>query len=81
MRKFFISYTGASIDWLVFIGILMLACFVVGVFVVWFTVFRIPGKRRRKRRHHHRRKGPTLAELGGLPPRRDEKKRDPQPPS
>ncbi|MGC9940779.1 MAG: hypothetical protein ABSE48_03035 [Verrucomicrobiota bacterium] len=80
MRKFFLSSTAASVDWLVFLAILLAVCLVIGVFVVWFTVFRKQGKRRRKRRHHHRRQGLTLAELGGLPPRRDESKTDTQPP-
>jgi NADH:ubiquinone oxidoreductase subunit 5 (subunit L)/multisubunit Na+/H+ antiporter MnhA subunit len=80
MRRFFLSSTGAATDWLVFIAILTLVCFFIGIFVVWFTVFRKPGKRRRKRRRHHHHVSPTLAELGGLPPRRDENKIDSQPP-
>jgi hypothetical protein len=43
-------------------------------------VFRKPGRKRKRHRHRHRR-GPTLADLGGLPPRRDEKKTDLEPPS
>jgi hypothetical protein len=81
MREFFISSTGAEMDWLIFIGMLLLICLFVGIFVVWFTVFRKSGKKRRKRRHHHRRhSSPTLAELGGLPPRREENDTDSPPP-
>jgi hypothetical protein len=40
--------------------------------LVWFVAFR--KKRKRKRRHHNHEKhplNPTLAETGGLPPKRD----------
>ncbi len=68
-------------DWLIYLSVLLVICFFIGVLVVWFTVFRKTGKKRRKRRHHHRRHtSPTLADLGGLPPRRDEKDTD-SPPS
>ena len=80
MRRFLLSYTGTSLDWLVFIAILILICFFVGIFVVWFTVFRKPGRKRKRHRHRHRR-GPTLADLGGLPPRRVEKDTDLDPPT
>jgi hypothetical protein len=81
MRRFFLSYTGVSLDWLVFIGILMLVCLAIGIFVVWYTVLRKPGRKRKRRHHHRRRRSPTLADLGGLPPRREEKDTDSSPPS
>ena len=40
--------------------------------LIWFVMFR--KKRKRKRKHHNheaRQLNPTLAECGGLPPRRD----------
>ena len=40
--------------------------------MIWFLAFRT--KRKRKHRHHDREKrpiNPTLAETGGLPPKRD----------
>ncbi len=44
-----------------------------GGVLIWFLFFR--KKRKRKRRHHHHREkrqlNPTLAEIGGLPPKRD----------
>jgi NADH:ubiquinone oxidoreductase subunit 5 (subunit L)/multisubunit Na+/H+ antiporter MnhA subunit len=70
MREFFNSSSEASIDWLVFIAILLAVCFAIGIFIIWFTVFRKKGKKRRKHRHHRHRKNPTLAETGGLPPKR-----------
>ncbi len=80
MRKFFLSYDDTTMDWLVFLGILLLACMCIAVFAVWFTIFRKQGKRRRKRRHHRHHKSPSLAELGGLPPRREENETGPVPP-
>jgi len=41
--------------------------------LIWFLMFR--KKRKRKRRHHSHEKrqlNPTLAECGGLPPKRDD---------
>ena len=81
MRHFFIYSYGVSADWLIFLVMLMLICFAVGVFVVWFTVFRHKGKKRRKRRHHHHRdgRGIPLSAKGGLPPRREEPRDVPPP--
>lgn len=80
MRQFFISSTGADLNWLIFIGLLLLICSFTGIFVIWFTLFRGKKKGRRKRRHRHHRNNPSLAEIGGLPPRREDKKTDPPPP-
>jgi ABC-type nickel/cobalt efflux system permease component RcnA len=75
IREFFITANGVQADWLIFLGILLLVCIAVGLFVVWATVFRNRGKKRRKRRHrhHHDRKQPgsPLSAGGGLPPRRE----------
>jgi len=41
--------------------------------LIWFLMFR--KKRKRKRKHHSHEKrqlNPTLAECGGLPPKRDD---------
>ena len=79
MDEFFTSAAGASLNWLVFIGLMLLICFFTGIFVVWFTLFRGKKKRRRKHRHRHRQNNPSLAEIGGLPPRREDKKTGPPP--
>jgi hypothetical protein len=73
MNPFEMPTTGKSADWLIF-GVMLLAIGLpVGAFVIWWTVFRKNSQRqRRKRRQRHRRqRNPTLAETGGLPPRRD----------
>jgi uncharacterized iron-regulated membrane protein len=64
------SANSPVIDWLVFIAVLLPICLAIGGFVVWLKVLR-KNKAKRKRKHrHHRRTNPTLAETGGLPPKR-----------
>lgn len=77
------SSSGSSASWLIFIGIMVAACFVIAFAVVWFTVLRKSsgGKKRRKNRNRRHQKNPSLAELGGLPPVRTEKKTDGSKPS
>ena len=58
--------------WLNFLAVA--GCMLLGAFgvLIWYVFFR--KKRKRKYRHHHREKhplNPTLAETGGLPPKRD----------
>jgi heme/copper-type cytochrome/quinol oxidase subunit 2 len=53
------------------------------VAMVWILFFRKNAQRRRRRRHHHgdrRQPYPTLAQIGGLPPaRQDDKFSEEQP--
>ena len=59
------------VSWLIFGSFLLLVCVAVGGFVVWLKMGRhSKGKHRRKRHRHHRHTNPTLAESGGLPPKR-----------
>ncbi len=82
MREFFTSSESSGSDWLVFLAILLLVGFAIACLVIWLTLFRNKGKKRRKNRNRRRQKNPTLAETGGLPPIRTEKKSDaPKPPS
>jgi hypothetical protein len=64
-------------QWLNFLamaGGLLLGTFAV---LIWFLAHRKKRKRKRKPRHHEKRRlNPTLAEAGGLPPAREEKKTD-----
>jgi ABC-type nickel/cobalt efflux system permease component RcnA len=73
MREFFITANSDSADWLIFLGMLLLICLAIGIFVIWFTIFRNKGKKRRKRHHHrhHDHQGSPLSARGGLPPRRE----------
>jgi len=67
------------IEWLGFILFLLLICVCLAGFIVWLKVGR-SGKGKRKRRHKHRRSlNPTLAQTGGLPPRRDPNQPPPRP--
>jgi hypothetical protein len=59
------------IQWLGFILFLLLLFVCLGGVIVWVNLAK-RGKTKRKRRHrHHRPLNPTLAQTGGLPPRRD----------
>lgn len=73
MRELFLAANSDSADWLIFLGMLLLICLGIGIFVVWFTIFRNKGKKRRKRHHHRHRHHPgsPLSARGGLPPRRE----------
>jgi len=60
------------LQWLGFIVFLVLFFVCLGGLIVWLQV-RQAGKSKRKRRkhRHHRTINPTLAQVGGLPPKRD----------
>jgi hypothetical protein len=59
------------LQWLGFILFLLLLFICLGGVIVWLNLAK-KGKTKRKRRHrHHRPLNPTLAQTGGLPPRRD----------
>jgi len=58
-------------QWLVFVGFLLLLCVALGGFFVWLKVGKGQKKRRKRKHKHHHRINPTLAETGGLPPKRD----------
>ena len=72
MKHFYMpSADSPVIDWLVFIAFLLLLSLCLGGFFVWLTMIK-SGKSKRKRKHrHHRPTNPTLAQIGGLPPKRD----------
>jgi hypothetical protein len=67
-------------QWANFLAMAIAILFAAAGSLVWFLTFR--KKRKRKRRHHHREKrqlNPTLAELGGLPPKRGPDQPSPEP--
>jgi hypothetical protein len=67
------------IQWLGFVLFLLLLCICLGAFFVWLTKAR-SGRSKRKRKHrHHRPLNPTLAQTGGLPPKRDPNQPPPGP--
>jgi uncharacterized iron-regulated membrane protein len=75
MNHFFMPSAGSPVmDWLIFAAILLLICLGIAGFFVWLKVFRQKRKKSqpKKRKHrHHRHTNPTLAQTGGLPPKRD----------
>ena len=70
MKSFFLpNADNPAIQWLGFILFLVLVCVCIGGFVVWLKTTKSKPKRKHKHRHH-RPTNPTLAETGGLPPKR-----------
>jgi hypothetical protein len=73
MNPIALPATARSADWLIFGAMLLAIGLPVAAIVGWWVLFRNkPKKPRRKRRQRHSRQhNPTLAETGGLPPKRD----------
>jgi uncharacterized iron-regulated membrane protein len=79
MKTFFSSATNPVLQWLVFLGVMLLLCVALGGLIIWLRTARA-GKPHRKRRHRrHRHSNPTLAQAGGLPPKRDPNQPPPGP--
>ena len=72
MNPFELPTNNASSDWLIFVAILLAGGIGIACFIIWIFLFRKSGKKRHKRdRRHHRKINPTLAQTGGLPPKRE----------
>ena len=72
MKSWFLpSADSPVLEWVGFLLFLLLLCLCLGLFIVWLQARGHKGKRRRRKHRHHRRAYPTLAETGGLPPKRD----------
>ena len=73
MNPFALPTTGNTTDWLIFAATLLAIGLLIAGVVIWIAVFRGKSKkkRRKRRQRHQRQHNPTLAETGGLPPRRD----------
>ena len=67
------------VQWLEFIGFLLLLFICVGGFIVWFQIARSSKAKRKRKHRHHRPTNPTLAQTGGLPPKRDPDQAPPGP--
>jgi NADH:ubiquinone oxidoreductase subunit 5 (subunit L)/multisubunit Na+/H+ antiporter MnhA subunit len=70
MKALDFQSSSQSVDWMIFVGLLVAMAIPVFCFVIWLLLFRQPGKKRSKHRkhRHHRPLNPTLAQTGGLPP-------------
>jgi hypothetical protein len=80
MKSWFLPNADSPlIEWLGFIFFLLLLCVCLGGFVVWLKVGRDKPAKRKRRHRHHRPTNPTLAQTGGLPPRRDPNQPPPGP--
>ena len=66
------SASSVVMQWLGFTAFLVLVCLAVGGFFVWMKISSGSKSKRKRRKHrHHRPTNPTLAQTGGLPPKRD----------
>ena len=65
------SANSPILQWLGFILFLLLLSIFLGAFVVWLSKSKGARAKRKRRHRHHRPTNPTLAQTGGLPPRRD----------
>lgn len=72
MKAWFLPNADSPVvEWLGFLLFLLLLSLALGGFIVWLKTSK-GGRGRRKRKHrHHRPTNPTLAQTGGLPPKRD----------
>lgn len=73
MKNLFMTHNSATIQWLIFIAMLMAIGIGITCFIIWVFGVRKYGKKKRKhrRQRRHHRTNPTLAQTGGLPPVRD----------
>jgi di/tricarboxylate transporter len=73
MNPFALPTSGKSADWLIFGAMLLAIGLPIACFFIWYAVFRKKSKKahRKRRQRHSRQHNPTLAETGGLPPKRD----------
>ena len=73
MNRFYMPTADSPIvDWLIFAAFLLPVCLAIGGLVMWLKVLKsAKSKRKRRKHHHHRPINPTLAQTGGLPPKRD----------
>jgi len=55
MREIFIAQNKAAADWLIFLGMVLVVCFGVGIFLVWLKTFHKIKRNRHKRGHHRHR--------------------------
>lgn len=65
--------SGKSAEWLIFFTMILAIGLAVGIVLIWAVVYRPKAQKRKRklRKRHHRQHNPTLAQTGGLPPRRD----------
>jgi len=73
MKHFYMPSADSPVmDWLIFVAFLLILSVALGGFVVWLKVGHSKRSKRKRRKHrHHRSLNPTLAQTGGLPPKRD----------
>ena len=73
MKSWFLPTANSpAMEWLGFVAFLLVLFVCLSGFVVWVRMARSGNPKRKRRTHrHHRPINPTLAQTGGLPPKRD----------
>jgi hypothetical protein len=73
MKNWYLPSADSPIlEWLGFIAFLLFLSVCLGAFIVWLRVAKNQKVKHKHRKHrHHRPLNPTLAQTGGLPPKRD----------
>jgi hypothetical protein len=80
MKSWFMPTADSPVlQWLGLLFLLLVVVVCVGGFIVWLQVGRNQHAKRKRRHRHRRPLNPTLAESGGLPPRRDPNQPPPGP--
>jgi hypothetical protein len=71
MKSFLLPTADSPVyEWLGFGLFLLLLCVCLGGLLVWLVKPRGNRAKRKRRHRHHRPTNPTLAQTGGLPPKR-----------
>jgi ABC-type nickel/cobalt efflux system permease component RcnA len=74
MKNWYLPSADSPIlEWLGFIAFLLLLCVCLGAFIIWLRMAKSHKVKHNKhhKHRHHRPINPTLAQTGGLPPKRD----------
>jgi dolichyl-phosphate-mannose--protein O-mannosyl transferase len=80
MKSFFAPTADSPVlQWLGLIGILLFFFVVAAGVIAWRQSAKTSGRKRKRKHRHHRPTNPTLAQLGGLPPKRDPNQPPPGP--
>ena len=80
MKHLFLpSADNPILQWVAFVAFLLLLFICIGGFVVWLKVLRRRKPKRKKRHRNRNGANPTLAQSGGLPPKRDPNQPPPGP--
>jgi len=84
MNPLKLTSSSSLVSWLIFLAVILTVGLVIGIYILWAMGLREAGKaphrkHHKRRRRHHRQHNPTLAQSGGLPPKRPDGEPPPGP--